>query len=85
MLRVQTTDLLSQQVMCCTKEASDTRVDVQRFSRSCCRRLPSLGSRRVRITLLVADFPWNTSSREVFRFSPHAVDGARLLIATQEL
>ena len=43
------------------------RGDVQNFGWSCCHRLPSLGGRRVRITLLVADVPWNTSSRESLR------------------
>ena len=66
MLRAQPTDLLSQQVMCCTKEASDTRVDVQRFSRSCCRRLPSLGCRRVGVTLLVVDFPGTRTTARYF-------------------
>ena len=81
--------------MCCIEEASDTRVDVQstslrlsRFSWSCCCRLPSLGCRRVRITLPVADFPRNTSSREALRFPADAVDGhsgACLLLVTQNL
>ena len=79
----------------CFQDASDTRVDVQgtssrlsRFGWSCCCRLPSLGCRRVRITLLVADFPRNTSSREALRFPADAVDGpsgACLLLVTQHL
>ena len=86
-LCAQTTEFLSQQVMRCNKEASDTRVDVQGFGWSCCRRLPFLGCRRVRITLLVADFSRNTSSREIPLFPANAVNGhgiARLLLVTQE-
>ena len=81
--------------MCCIEEASDTRIDVQstslrlsRFSWSCCRLLPSLDRRRVRITPLVADFHRNTSSSEVLRFPADAGDGhcgACLLLVTQKL